>query len=82
MAGAKTVVSSLWKIPDSETAKFMKDLYANMNHNVRDGVSHATYPELMQKAALSRIKELRLRGQPTHPYSWGAFVATGDWRIK
>jgi CHAT domain-containing protein/tetratricopeptide (TPR) repeat protein len=82
MAGAKTVVSSLWKIPDSETAKFMKDLYANMNHNVRNGVSHSTYPELMQKAALSRIRELRLRGQPTHPYSWGAFVATGDWRIK
>ncbi|MBI5470833.1 MAG: CHAT domain-containing protein [Ignavibacteriae bacterium] len=83
MAGAKTVVSSLWQVPDAETAKFMKALYANMNHAVgRHAMSPLTYPELMQKVALERIRELRLRGRPTHPFTWGAFVATGEWRIK
>lgn len=73
LAGARTVVSSLWQIPDAETKSFMKDLYAQ---------NSKTYPELLQEAALRRIKELRLRGKPTHPYTWGGFIATGDWRIK
>lgn len=72
MAGAKTVVSSLWKIPDKETMQFMKTLYST---------KAKTYPELMQQVALKRIREARLRGRPTHPFTWGAFVATGDWRI-
>ncbi|MBX2991428.1 MAG: CHAT domain-containing protein [Bacteroidetes bacterium] len=73
MAGAKTVVSSLWKVPDKETVQFMKALYAT---------KAKTYPELMQQVALKRIRELRLRGRPTHPFTWGAFVVTGDWRIR
>ncbi|MBI3194092.1 MAG: CHAT domain-containing protein, partial [Ignavibacteriae bacterium] len=72
IAGAKTVVSSLWKVPDIETMKFMKDLYS---------LKASTYPELMQKVALRRINELKLRGRPTHPYSWAGFIATGNWSI-
>ncbi len=72
MAGAKTVVSSLWQVPDDETMKFMKTLYST---------KAKTYPELMQQVALQRIREARLRGRPTHPFTWGAFVATGEWRI-
>ncbi len=73
MAGAKTVVSSLWRVPDDETMKFMKTLYST---------KAKTYPELMQQVALQRIREARLRCRPTHPFTWGAFVATGDWRIR
>jgi CHAT domain-containing protein len=71
MAGAKTVVSSLWQVPDMESMKFMKSLYS---------MDSQTYPELIQKAALKRITEARQRGRPTHPFTWGAFVATGEWR--
>ena len=39
-----------------------------------------TYPELMQKVMVHRIKELRLRGRPDHPFTWGAFVATREWK--
>jgi CHAT domain-containing protein len=73
MAGARTVVSSLWQVPDVETMKFMKELYAQ---------KAATYPELLQKVMLTRINELRLRGLPTHPFTWGGFIAIGDWRIR
>jgi CHAT domain-containing protein len=83
MAGAKTVVSSLWQVPDKETAKFMRELYARMSNTSKRGSARmATYPELMQKVALERITELRERGRPTHPYTWGGFIATGDWKIK
>lgn len=73
MAGAKTVVSSLWKVPDRQTMQFMKTLYST---------KAKTYPELMQQVALKHIREARLRGRPTHPFTWGAFVATGDWRVR
>ncbi len=73
IAGARTVVSALWRVPDSETKTLMKRFYAERG---------TTYPELMQKVALQHIHDLRLIGRPTHPYSWGGFIATGDWRRK
>ncbi len=73
MAGAKTVVSSLWQVPDMESMKFMKSLYS---------MNSQTYPELMQKVTLKRITEARQRGRPTHPFTWGAFVVTGEWKDR
>lgn len=73
MAGARTVVSSLWQIPDNETRKFMKELYSQ---------KASTYPELLQKVSIRQLTELRKRGRVTHPYTWAGFVATGDWKIK
>jgi CHAT domain-containing protein len=72
-AGSRTVVSALWRVPDTETKTLMKTFYAQKG---------TTYPELMQNVALQHIHDLRLIGRPTHPYSWGGFIATGDWRGK
>jgi CHAT domain-containing protein len=71
LAGARTVVSALWRVPDNETKALMKTFYAQKS---------TTYPALMQKVALEHIHDLRVIGRPTHPYSWGGFIATGDWR--
>lgn len=73
IAGARTVVSSLWQVPDRETTTFMKILYSQ---------NAKTYPELFQKVAIQRLNELRIRKQSTHPYTWAGFIATGDWKIK
>lgn len=73
LAGAKTVVSSLWQVPDRETTTFMKILYSQ---------NAKTYPELFQKTAIQRLNELRIRKQSTHPYTWAGFIATGDWKIR
>jgi len=73
IAGARTVVSALWRVPDSETKLLMKTFYS------KEG---ATYAEMMQKVALQHIQDLRIIGRPTHPYSWGGFIATGDWLRK
>jgi CHAT domain-containing protein len=42
--------------------------------------SGATTPEAMRRAALDLLALERARGQTTHPYYWGGFVASGDWR--
>ena len=72
IAGVRTVVSSLWQISDDETARFMKELYSQ---------KAITYPELMRKAMLNRLNQLRLRHLPTNPSLWAGFIATGDWKI-
>ncbi|MEO8168049.1 MAG: CHAT domain-containing protein, partial [bacterium] len=83
LAGAKTVVSSLWQVPDRETTKMMIQIYERMSDLRKKHSGHSeTYPQLMQQVILKRIAELRDRGRPTHPYTWGGFIATGDWRLR
>jgi CHAT domain-containing protein/tetratricopeptide (TPR) repeat protein len=71
MAGARTVVSALWRVPDRETAKFMTRLYTQTTDS---------YPQMMRQAALDQLAEQRARGRSTHPFFWAGFIATGDWR--
>jgi CHAT domain-containing protein/tetratricopeptide (TPR) repeat protein len=73
MAGARAVVSPLWELPEEETMRFMDDLFSG---------NAASLPELIQKAALKRIAELRAQGKYAHPYIWGGFTGTGDWKIR
>jgi CHAT domain-containing protein/tetratricopeptide (TPR) repeat protein len=72
IAGARTVVSSLWQVPDKETESMMETLYF---------ARQSTLDEAMQKMALRQIDEIRKRNLPDHPYTWGAFIAAGDWRV-
>lgn len=69
LAGAQTVVSALWKIDDEATAEMMGELFSNAGE---------TIGERIRRVQLARIKALRDQGRPDHPYSWGAFVATGQ----
>jgi tetratricopeptide (TPR) repeat protein len=64
-AGARSVVSSLWEVPDGSTARFMKDLYAGLAR----GESGA--------AALRRAKIAALRSRYGHPRRWAGFVLIG-----
>jgi CHAT domain-containing protein/tetratricopeptide (TPR) repeat protein len=71
MAGVRTVISSLWPVPDRETAAIMMELYA---------VSDEALPERLRRIQLARIAELRASQLADHPYTWAAFIALGDWR--
>ncbi len=69
VAGARSVVTSLWEISDQSTARLMRYLYEGLS----DGVQPA-----LRDAQLRMLKSQRLSGVPDHPYSWGAFVAFGS----
>jgi CHAT domain-containing protein/tetratricopeptide (TPR) repeat protein len=71
MAGANTVISTLWKIPDQITAEMMGELYSDLQRPT---------VEALQSVQVNRISTLRANGQSDHPYYWGAFTATGNWR--
>jgi CHAT domain-containing protein len=73
LAGARTVIMSLWKVDDKATLDWMRRLYEGREA----GLSTA---EAVRKASLDSLQERRTNGRSTHPYYWGAFVAAGDWR--
>jgi len=64
LTGAKTLVMSIWSIPDEETKELMVSFYSNL----KSGMEIA---EALQKAQLS------IKNKHPHPCSWGAFILQG-----
>ena len=74
-AGARTVVSSLWSVPDQETAELMSLFYSNLWQ--RGLGKHAA----LRAAQVEMIARNRQRHDgDARPLTWGAFVLDGDWR--
>jgi hypothetical protein len=42
--------------------------------------SGETLPDAMRRVQLEKIGQLRSAGTVDHPFTWGAFIALGDWR--
>lgn len=74
LAGAKTVVMSLWEVDDASTADLMQALYQARFEQ------HAEVPDAMASAMRSVLTERRRAGQSEHPYYWAAFISEGGWR--
>jgi CHAT domain-containing protein len=73
LAGARSVIASLWRVQDESTRAWMEALYA-----ARSG--GASTAEAIRRADLSLIQARRRNGLDTHPFYWGAFSGIGDWR--
>ncbi|MCX5753169.1 MAG: CHAT domain-containing protein [Candidatus Krumholzibacteria bacterium] len=71
MAGARTIVSALWPVPDEATAEMMTRLYAP---------SKQSFPDRFRQMQLEQIRKLRSQGSADHPYTWAGFIAIGDWK--
>jgi CHAT domain-containing protein/Tfp pilus assembly protein PilF len=74
IAGARTLIMSLWSVDDEATTSWMRALY---RARLQDRVTTA---EAVHAAGLSVLRERRAKGQSTHPFYWAAFVAAGDWQ--
>jgi tetratricopeptide (TPR) repeat protein/CHAT domain-containing protein len=72
-AGARTVISALWRVSDSATADLMGQLYRAQVNNLA---------VLMQQIAVRQIRQRREQGKSDHPFYWGGFVAIGDWKMN
>jgi CHAT domain-containing protein len=69
VAGANSVVSSLWLVPDLATSRLMTRFYEEL----KGGSSTAS---ALRKAQLALLYERETR----HPYWWSAFRLNGDLR--
>ncbi|GAB4015115.1 hypothetical protein GCM10028808_39590 [Spirosoma migulaei] len=65
LAGARSVLMSLWKVNDQLTQQLMADFY-------RFWLSGMSKPQALRQA------QMRLRKQHPEPYYWGAFVLLGQ----
>ena len=65
LAGAKTLVMSLWKVPDEQTCELMEDFY----RRILNGAGRA---EALRQA------QLTLKQKYPEPYYWGAFICQGE----
>jgi CHAT domain-containing protein/Tfp pilus assembly protein PilF len=74
IAGARTVIMSLWAVEDLATREWMRALY-----EARLGRSFDTARSVRQ-AQIDVIQARRAAAQSTHPFYWASFVAVGDWR--
>ncbi len=72
VAGAGSVVASLWRADDRATRVYMHSFYVAWLERGLD-VSAA-----LHEAGLAVLGERRRSGRDTSPLYWGAFVATGD----
>ncbi len=73
VAGAASVISSLWKVDDLATAELMKDFYTNLWEK---GMSRS---DALHEAKLRMLRRNRLEENDAKPSTWGAFVLSGDW---
>jgi CHAT domain-containing protein/tetratricopeptide (TPR) repeat protein len=70
-AGAKNTVTSLWSVPDAETATMMGHFYENL------WGKELSVSDALRAAQLEMLRAAREKGDSA-PHTWGAFVASGQ----
>lgn len=67
LAGARSVIMSLWKVNDNSTKELMINFYTEW---LKDPAA--------DKQKAMRTAQLKLREKYKHPFFWGPFVLVGD----
>jgi CHAT domain-containing protein len=74
VAGARSVLMTLWPVDDDVTRRFMHQLY------VQRLSSHTDPADAAWNASRKLLSERRGAHQSTHPWYWAGFVSSGSWR--
>ncbi|MFL5588393.1 MAG: tetratricopeptide repeat protein [Ktedonobacteraceae bacterium] len=65
LAGARTLVMSLWKVSDGHTRELMGEFYRHLLAG-------------RSRVDALRVAQLAMKEKDMHPYYWGAFICQGD----
>jgi CHAT domain-containing protein len=75
VAGAKSIIMSLWKVSDQATQELMVGFYKNWLGTASDGSKQSARMN-KRSAFLKAQKELKTKYP--EPFYWGAFVMVGE----
>jgi len=70
--GAKSLVMSMWSVPDRETKELMVEFYRNIQSG---GMNRC---QALRQAALKQMEIVKERYGNANPFYWGAFVFAGE----
>jgi CHAT domain-containing protein len=68
LAGAESVVMSMWPVSDYVTRELMTNYYKNLKNGMGRG-------EALRQVQLEMIKRPNRR----HPFYWASFIQSGEW---
>ena len=71
-AGTRSLVMSMWAVPDRETKELMIEFYKN----IKSGKMNRC--QALRQASLEQMKIVKERYGHTNPFFWGAFVFLGE----
>jgi CHAT domain-containing protein len=80
VAGAKSIIMSLWKVDDEATQELMVAFYRNWVSAASDQPNKGgkgLTPVLSKRAAFLKAQK-ELKAKYPNPYYWGAFVMVGE----
>jgi len=69
LAGAETLVMSLWPVSDYVTREMMTAYYTGLKRGLGRG-----------EALRAAQRAMRARPLRQHPFYWASFIQAGDWR--
>ena len=88
MAGAKSVLVSLWSVESQSTALLMQNFYSNLQKGHSLGEALALARQALRQGAYvpEEARGLSVKGQAgsqpldgSHPFFWAPFVLYGEW---
>jgi CHAT domain-containing protein len=69
LAGAESVASTLWSVPDQETADLMIQFFKNLSEGMAP-------PKALGEAQKFVIDDFKSKGKWAHPVLWAAFCVS------
>ncbi|MDM9381135.1 CHAT domain-containing protein [Chlorogloeopsis sp. ULAP01] len=72
-SGARSTLATLWSVQDESTAKFMGELYSQLEQAKKTKLNKA---QALQQAQLTLLKDK----QYSNPHFWAPFVVVGNWQ--
>lgn len=70
-AGAKSMVTTLWKVEDEKAKALSVAFYGNL-------LKGMTKDQALQRAKLDYLNNQKGRGDGAHPFFWAGFIGIGD----
>ena len=74
IAGARSIVMTLWPVNDDVARLYMRELYT------RRFALHSSTASALWNSSQTLLRRRRAAGESTHPWYWAGFVGSGEWR--